>query len=263
MFYHYNKKGDKKMKFLFVIFALLLSVSFGLNAAPKLTVYDDGRSCPARCDSHVVMHPSLNSTQYAHKSNSGAEILSPCLIGSDCEICFDDEAKECLITKYRGSGPGENTFDLTPAFYKEWCDTENLPKALEKKCKQLNQNEKKLDGRVNCINFPQNALCAELMEKTIQAKVNDQPLYDECIRVGQSSYNRNRLKSEKRTHDCGYEYESNGGPNSRGLKWKKLLPGACREGTFVGRDGLDCCSGEKFVDASLGLECKLFYPLKN
>jgi hypothetical protein len=165
-----------------------------------------------------------------------------------------------LITKFRGNGPGKNTFDLTPAFYKEWCTKENLPKALKKKCNQLKKNKKKLDGRINCINNSQNKLCIQLIEQAIKIKSKDQPLYEECKRIGQTAYNEARSDSEKRTNDCAYEYESNGGPNSNGLTWKKLLPGACREGTFVGRDGLDCCSGEKFVDAALDLECKLFYP---
>ena len=252
-----------KILFLVVMFIPLLSASFSAMAAPRLTIYDDGRSCPANCDSHVVMHRGLNGTIYAHQPDSADAAPLPCVLNTTCEICFDDAAAECLLTTYRGTGPGENTFDLTPAFYEEWCAKENLPGALEKQCQQLQQTERKLDGRVNCINNSQIEACIELMEAATTSKADDQPRYDECKRVGQTAYNDGRPDSEKRAHGCAYEYQSSGGPNSNGLTWKKLLPGACREGTFVGRDGLDCCSGVKFADAALGFECKIFYPREN
>ena len=33
------------------------------------------------------------------------------------------------------------------------------------------------------------------------------------------------------------EFEKNGRPNSKGLRWHKSLPGACGDGTYVGRVG--------------------------
>src|SRR5687767_14716582 len=43
------------------------------------------------------------------------------------------------------------------------------------------------------------------------------------------------------------------------VTWKKLLPGVCRPGTFVGRNGLDCCSRNLSADGPLGAECIRFY----
>ena len=249
------------MKTRMIIPFLLAFESFILCAAPRLTIYDDGLSCPANCDSHVVMHPSLNGTKFAHRPNAQMEIFEPCTINSACVICLDGEAKECLVTPYRGSGPGENTFDLTPAFYEEWCSKENIPTALKEKCTQLKLTAIRLSGRINCIKDQSHELCVHLMEKALLAKSADIPLYDQCKKIGQAAFNKDRPAEQKRQHNCAYEFESTGGPNSRGLTWKKLKPGACREGTFVGRDGLDCCSGVEFIDASFRTECKGFYPL--
>jgi len=229
-------------------------------AAPKLTIYDDGRSCPANCDAHVVFHPSLNGTKYAHAPGTTAPNLGACGVDSDCEICFEDDGSECITTKYRGSGPGRETFDLTPAFYEAWCSQSAIPTRLNEKCDELRRTASSLSGRINCIKHPEHHLCETLMNEAVRAKNADTPLYTECRRQGQSNYNEGRPAEEKRAHACGYEFESNGGPNSRGLTWRRLLPGACREGTFVGRDGLDCCSGREFIDAALGRECRLFYP---
>ncbi len=41
------------------ILALALTSVAALAGDAKLTIYDDGLSCPASCDSHVVFHPSL------------------------------------------------------------------------------------------------------------------------------------------------------------------------------------------------------------
>jgi hypothetical protein len=48
--------------------------------------------------------------------------------------------------------------------------------------------------------------------------------------------------------------------NNNGTVNASLLPAACRDGTFVGRDGLDCCSGSVLHDGPLGTECRDFYP---
>ena len=248
------------MNFPLITSFLLIFIASGVTAAPKLTIYDDGRSCPANCDSHVVVHRSLNGTKYVHSPDSSPDNPVACKLNTECKICFDDNSNECLVTQYRGSGPGKNTFDLTPAFYQEWCGQDNIPAALKTKCAALKQVERKLDGRVNCIAEPADPLCVELISVAVRAKNIDLPKYEQCLEVGQDAFNRGKAPEEKRQHHCAYEFESNGGPNSRGLRWKRLLPGACREETFVGRDGLDCCSGIKFADAAFGVECISFYP---
>ena len=240
--------------------AFLIFMSLGVSAAPKLTIYDDGRSCPENCDSHVVVHRSLNGTKYVRSPDSDQNNPIACKLNTACEICFDDNGKECLITMYRGSGPGKKTFDLTPAFYQEWCVKEDIPTALKAKCAALKQVERKFDGRVNCIKEPGHSLCTNLINAAVSARSIDVPKYQQCLDNGQDAYNHDKPPAEKRQHNCAYEFESNGGPNSRGLRWKKLLPGVCREGTFVGRDGLDCCSGVQLADAAFGLECISFYP---
>ncbi len=226
----------------------------------KLTIYDDGKSCPAGCDAHVVFHRSMNGTEFAHSLGSSAAAYETCTRNALCEICFDGTSENCIEIMYRGTGPGKATFDFTPAFYESWCAKPELPRNLRKKCEELSRVATKLDGRINCIRQPQHENCSELMAEAMAARTADGALYEECIRVGQAEFNGNREPAERRALTCAYEEESAGGPNSNGLTWRRLLPGACREGTFVGRDGLDCCSGSKLVDGALGLECKHFYP---
>lgn len=80
----------------------------------------------------------------------------------------------------------------------------------------------------------------------------------ECRRLRDDVFNRDRPPAQQRTHGCAYEMVGTG-RNSQGRTWKRLLPAACRDGTFVGRDGLDCCSGNPFADGALGVECRHFY----
>ena len=243
------------IKCLVFLLALSPSVLFGV----ELTIYDDGRSCPSGCDSHVVFHSSTNGTVFAHKLGSVPPNFETCILDTKCEICFEEEPNQCLVTMYRGSGPGRNTFDLTPAFYEKWCKKEGIPKLLSSKCAELKRTASKLDGRINCIKNQNHELCATMMQAVIKAKEDDTPIYQQCLELGQRKFNKDKPDNKKRKHNCAYEFESNGGPNSSGLKWHKLLPAACRENTFVGRDGLDCCSGSKFVDAALGIECRIYY----
>ena len=240
------------------LFFIQVAAAVSLN----LTVYDDGLSCPFDCDAHVVMHKSMNGTKFAHNPDSIAPKYKKCDINKECEICFDRGGSECLTTMYRGEGPGKKTFDLTPKFYEEWCKKEDIPVRLGAKCTELKQTASKLDGRVNCINNDTHPKCRELMRHALKEKQADMPLYSQCLSSGLVEYNKKLPSNKKRYNNCAYEFESNGGPNSNGLKWHKLLPGACRSGAFVGRDGLDCCSGNKIVDASLGIECRIFYPLE-
>lgn len=247
------------MNLLFIIFFSFLVPATVLGAV-ELTIYDDGRSCPASCDSHVVFHDSLNGSKSAHAPDSKAPNFEACILNSECEICFDDDGVECLTTMYRGSGPGRDTFDLTPSFYEEWCRKGDIPSRLGMKCMELGRMASRLDGRVNCIKERGHSKCQAMMKQALEAKELDEQSYAECLRLGQEAFNNDRPSSNKRFHNCAYEFESNGGPNSNGVTWRKLLPAACREGTFVGRDGLDCCSGNTFVDAVLGIECRIFYP---
>jgi hypothetical protein len=59
--------------------------------------------------------------------------------------------------------------------------------------------------------------------------------------------------------NCAYE-KGGTSKNSRGDPWRKLLPAACRPGTFVGLDGLDCWSGDPLTDRGFGsAECAGYY----
>src|SRR5258705_4506730 len=105
-----------------VISVALLVFSTPCHATTvRLTMYDDGLSCPANCDAHVVYHPSLDATEFAHAPSTPHAPYSRCSSGSECEVCFEDGHKQCLTVMYRGAGPTRNTFDFTPAFYEEVC----------------------------------------------------------------------------------------------------------------------------------------------
>jgi hypothetical protein len=102
------------------------------------------------------------------------------------------------------------------------------------------------------------------MDKAATQKAADDVLYDECKRLGEAVFNRKYTDNPamQREHDCAYEKLGTGGPNSKGQSWKRLLGGACRPGTYVGKDGLDCCSGSLYAAAMLGGECKSFFVKK-
>lgn len=239
------------------VIALGFTSVAALAGDAKLTIYDDGLSCPAACDSHVVFHPSLNGTNHAHLPTDDTV---KCISGSECEICFTHSSDQCITVVYRGAGPGEHTFDFTPAFYVGWCEKNELPEMLQEQCASLKRAAASLNGRVNCIANPGQAPCADLMEMAKDRKDSDRPKYEECRRLGQSAYNDDKPRSQQRVIGCAYEAEEKGGPNSNGLTWHKLLPGSCRDGTYIGRDGLDCCSGIPLADGPLGRECRIYYP---
>jgi len=226
----------------------------------RLTIYDDGRSCPADCDAHVVFHKTLNGTIFAHDPSSSSAPFKKCAIDTLCQICFDDQSNSsCMTAMYRGNGPHPKTFDFTPKFYKQNCSNPGIPTQLINQCKPIIKAAKALDSRINCIINPSNPKCVALMKTAKNLEAADISLYDECKRDGESKFNRTRPVTEQRSNDCAYEKKGTGGPNRSGNTWKRLLPGACRPGTFVGRDGLDCCSGDTFADGPLGVECKGFY----
>src|SRR5512139_585709 len=81
----------------------------------KITIYNDGLSCPGGCDAHFVMHSSDNGT---------ANARSP---GSTGLICFDAGLTQCMSVMYRGAGPHPRTFDFTPAFFEDACARADLP----------------------------------------------------------------------------------------------------------------------------------------
>ncbi len=243
---------------------LVAAFSSGSAFSIQLTIYDDGKSCPGNCDAQVVFHQNMNGSEYAHKPGTTAPNFSRCTKGEKCEICFEsDNPSQCITVMYRGSGPPNQKFDFTPAFYSEWCEKSGNPDLLDKQCKALANGARALDGRVSCIQRRDHAICTDIMASAVHRQDADLPVYEECVRLGESTFNEGKPRSEQRIYGCAYEKESNGGPNANGKKWHLLLPGACREGTYVGRDGLDCCSGHKFVDAYLGAECKGFYPKIN
>jgi hypothetical protein len=154
------------------------------------------------------------------------------------------------------------TFDFTPAFYSKACETSPPQKKLAAKCTELKESALRLEGRLNCIANPRLAECTEVIGAASAAQSKDQMKYKACIKEGESAFNAVHPRNEQRTYRCAYEMHGTGGPNSKGTRWRRLLPGACRDGTFVGRDGLDCCSGNVLSDGPLGTECIGFYPLK-
>lgn len=248
----------------FVPFTSILAISLwesNANAATlRLTMYADGKSCPGGCDAHVVFDNRLNGTQFAHAPTSTHSPYRSCLVGLECEICLKPGLEQCLKVMYRGEGPTKNTFDLTPAFYESRCRTADAPALLQSKCLELENTSLKLKDRVNCIKNAEHSLCKRVMSKAQLMQSIDLPLYEKCKKLSQTQFNRGKPVLWQRSNECAYEYKATGGPNSKGIIWRKLLPGACRAGTYVGRDGLDCCSGSLFADGSLYQECKAFYP---
>ncbi len=226
----------------------------------RLTMYDDGLSCPGNCDAHVVFEANLNGTEFAHSPSTQARPFTKCVNGQKCRICLESGGKQCLETIYRGGGPAPKTFDFTAAFYQKACATAPEQPLLAAKCLQLERAAKTLVGRINCIASPDNSACRSLMPLAIAARDQDQVKYRRCTSMGAAIYNRTVSASEKRSLNCAYEFNGTGGPNSAGTTWRRLLPGACRAGTFVGRDGLDCCSGILLADGPLVQECSRFYP---
>jgi hypothetical protein len=226
----------------------------------RLTIYDDGRSCPAGCDAHVVFHITLNGTIFAHDPSRSSAPFKKCAKNTPCQICFDDQSNSsCMTVMYRGNGPHPKTFDFTPKFYKQNCSSPGIPTQLVDQCKPIVKAAEALDTRINCIINPSDPKCVTLMKTAKSQLADDIPLYNECKRDGELKFNSTRPEAQRRSNDCAYEKKGTGGPNNSGNTWKRLLPGACRPGTFVGRDGLDCCSGDTFADGPLGVECKGFY----
>jgi hypothetical protein len=232
-------------------------------ATARLTIYDDGLSCPAGCDAHVVFHPSMNGTEWAHQPKTPQTSGGPyerCVAGTPCRLCLVSGEQQCLEVMYRGGGPTVNTFDFTPRFFQAACATTPAQPELARKCQELAQAAAGLAGRKNCIAQPDTPGCQALIETALAAQKADRVEYGACQAQGQDAYNLTKAPAQQRSLQCAYERHGTGGPNSKGTTWRRLLPGACRDGTFVGRDGLDCCTGVTLADGPFALECRAFYP---
>lgn len=225
----------------------------------KLTAYDDGLACPAGCDSHVVFHHSINGSANAHGLDSGEGRFTKCIVGAMCRVCFSAEPADCTSARYRGGGPPKGTFDFTAAFYDLNCGLPNLPRSLDRKCHSLHSQAESLAHRVNCIREADKSPCKILLDDARVRRTGDRGKYELCRQIGEQAFNKNRPAEEQRTLSCAYEKVGTGGPNASGSRWRRLLPGVCGDRAFVGREGLDCCTGIPFHDASFGGECAMFY----
>lgn len=247
----------------FLSMIALIGLTFINQAAAetvRLTIYDDGLSCPAGCDAHVVFHPTINGTEFAHSPSTPAPPYEKCLVGQKCALCLESGTKQCLVAIYRGGGPTFKTFDFTPRFYQTACASVPEQPALAKKCDELKRAATTLKDRKNCIAEPETTGCKEIVDQASLSQKTDRAEYLNCKDIGENKYNLTKSPHMQRSLGCAYETNGTGGPNSKGTTWKRLLPGACRDGTFVGRDGLDCCSGITLADGPLALECSRFYP---
>src|SRR5262245_4524601 len=152
----------------------------------KLTIYDDGLSCPANCDAHVVFHPSLNGTEFAHAPATAKPPHSKCVVGEPCRLCLESGLKQCLVATYRGGGPPPMTFDLTPRFYETVCAAEPEQAHLAAKCKELRKAAAGLANRVNCIASPNHERCAAMIAAAKAARERDRVQYDLCKASGEA-----------------------------------------------------------------------------
>lgn len=62
---------------LFLLLAIMLPAA-GPAKTVRLTIYDDGISCPGNCDADVVFHKTLNGTEFAHAPSTPAAPYSKC-----------------------------------------------------------------------------------------------------------------------------------------------------------------------------------------
>jgi hypothetical protein len=230
----------------------------------RATLYDDGLACPGNCDAHVVFAPSHNGTRNAFKPPlANRANPTPCAVGEMCMICFDDTDSSCLEVLYRGAGPHRGAFDFTPAFYSKSCALRDLPAALREECDGLQSEVRRLgyDRRTNCFATPSDPHCDGIIERAESQKASDTVEREACLRESENAYNARQTNTAKqRALNCNYERFGTGGPNSKGKTWRRLLPGACRQGTYVGRDGLDCCSNNPLAAVALHPECSIYFP---
>lgn len=229
----------------------------------RLTMYADGHSCPGGCDAHVVINSADNGTRQAFDPSSSRRSPRRCQSGNTCTICFGDSDSSCMEVRYRGGGPPAGTFDFTPAFYDANCGTTGIPAALASKCAALDAAVRAsgYDRRINCFNQPGDPRCAAILASGQARRAADEPKRARCLSIGQSAFNAEQTSPrERRSNACNYTADRLGGPNSNGVTWRLLLPAACPAGSFVGRDGLDCCSASTRFVAGIHPECAAFFP---
>lgn len=256
-----------RFKRLFVLLTVCISgaamasstvVPPAVNMTP--TVYDDGKSCPNNCDAHVVFHPRHNGTANAYDPSSSRAAPARCVVGRPCRICFSASEASCMLATYRGAGPPPGRFDFTPAFYEENCPKADLPEAFTKQCLSARPAVQVLSQKINCVMTPEDPKCTTVIGAASRRKAADDTLYSECQTLGEAAFNRRHQGEPRLQRSNGCSYERFGtGRNSRGVTWRRLLDGACRPGTYAGRDGLDCCSGSLYAAALLGRECRQFF----
>lgn len=257
-------------KFIHALLGLLAASTLLFSEAAqsrdmKLTMYADGHSCPGDCDAHVVVNPEDNGSRFAFAPDSSRSAPADCRNGQQCRICFGEADDSCMQALYRGGGPPAGTFDFTPAFYDATCGRTDIPAALARKCAELDRAVQSRDGgvsyadRINCFKEPTNPRCVEVMARAEADKAADQPKRQQCLALGEGPYNAQQPSAEKRSLSCNYSQERRGGPNSRGVTWRVLLPAACPSGSFVGKDGLDCCSESARFAAAIKPECSRFF----
>lgn len=248
------------------LFGSLLLLFLAGQSSPqrmRLTIYDDGLSCPSGCDAHVVVNPADNGTRFVSDLASSRSSPRKCVTGSDCRICFGDADATCMPAMYRGGGPPRGKIDATPAFYAANCGRTGIPAALAAQCAALDQAIRRngYDRRANCLAGASDPRCSAIIARAAAAAATDVPLFAACRRMGEDRYNAQQSDPRlRRSNRCLYSKMSLGGPNSRGVRWKILLPAACRPGTYTGRDGLDCCSSDTRFAASIHPECSGFFP---
>jgi hypothetical protein len=229
--------------------------------AMRVTGYDDGSACPGGCDAHVVFDDRHNGTRNAFAPGSSRDDPRPCRPGAACRICFAEAAASCTTVRYRGDGPAPGRFDFTPAFFRARCGAPDLPAALVRHCGELHRLEAELASRVDCFERPRHPRCRTVMEAAAARKAADEPRFAACRRAGNAAWNREHAGSPElqRSVECAYEKQATA-RGADGSRWPRLLDGACGPGRYVGRDGLDCCSGDRWEAAVTWPECDAYYP---
>lgn len=228
-------------------------------ATMRITMYDDGLACPGGCDAHVVFHASNNGTARAFAPDSSRSAPQRCTPGQECRICFGSGDDTCMTVRYRGGGPPRDAFDFTPAFFSDRCAESAIPAALRAKCGELNRALQRQGDKVYCVSEPTHPQCVALIAAATAAAEADRPLREACLAAGESRFNAAQTDpARRRSAACNYELNGTG-RNSAGVTWRRLLPAACRPGSYVGRDGLDCCGPDLVSAVGFGrFECAGF-----
>ena len=251
------------------LIAVLVWAFPAARAAERMqpTMYDDGMACPGGCDPHVVFARRHNGTDNAFRpplANRVSAKEHPCVRGELCMICFEADDASCMEVRYRGNGPEAGRFDFSAAFMLDACKrTSELPSALQQQCAGMERTATRVyGGSQSCIADSTSAACAPLIDAARAAQAADRPEYLACVAEGPAAYNRTQADPKlhrSTSNGCAYWLNVRGA-NSRGQTWQKLAPGACSDGSFVGQDGLDCCTGVPLIDANFGRrECAAYY----